>query len=254
MISLADQGGRLGKYELVTVLAKSPLGPTWLARSTEPSDAAPVVVAVRRLTLGSALAKADKDLLAQAAVWALSETSEGALNSLDIVVTGHELALVREHAIGQPLRTLLRRCALNAQAVPPAVVLRLALDVLETLDATTSRGHRLASGVAVHCGLLGPDFLWITSDGRTLLTDIGMSSALRAAAPYGGLADLVCYSAPEQLTGTLDDQRSDVFVLGVMLWELLSSGRRLASIRRRRPRRTGCSRGRVERWTGGWSC
>jgi eukaryotic-like serine/threonine-protein kinase len=227
MISLPDQGERLGKYELVTVLAKSPLGPTWLARSIDASDASPIVVAVRRLTLGSALAKADKDVLAQAAVWALSETSEGALNSLDIVVTGHELGLVREHAIGQPLRTLLRRCTLNAQTVPSTVVLRLALDVLETLSAPAAREHRLASGVSVHCGLLGPDFLWVTSDGRTLLTDIGVSSALRAAAPFGGLADLVSYSAPEQLSGTLDDPRSDVFVLGVMLWELLSGGRRL---------------------------
>jgi serine/threonine protein kinase len=227
MTSAPDQGGRLGKYELVTVLAKSPLGPTWLARSVEPSDGAPIVAAVRRLTLGSALRKADKDLLAQAAVWALSETSEGALNSLDILVTGHELGLVREHAIGQPLRTLLRRCALNAQSVPATVVLRLALDVLETLNATTSKSHRLASGVAVYCGLLGPDFVWITSDGRTLLTEIGTSSALRSVAPYGGLVDLVAYSAPEQLSGTLDDRRSDIFVLGVMLWELLSGGRRL---------------------------
>ncbi|MBN1611909.1 MAG: protein kinase [Polyangiaceae bacterium] len=227
MISLPAQGERLGKYELVTVLAKSPLGPTCLAQSTEPSDATPAVVAVRRLTLGSALPKTDKDLLAQAAVWALSETSEGALNSVDIVVTGHELGLVREHAIGQPLRTLLRRCTLNAQIVPSTVALRLALDVLETLNVAGSKDHRLASGVAVHCGLLGPDFLWVTSDGRTLLTDIGVSSALRAAAAFGGLADLVAYSAPEQLSGSLDDQRSDIFVLGVMLWELLSGGRRL---------------------------
>lgn len=177
--------------------------------------------------LGSTLAPGDKDLLAQAAVWALSETSEGALNSVDIVVTGNELGLVREHAAGQPFRALLRQCMLSAEAVPSKVVLRLALDVLETLNETTSKPHRLASGVSMHCGLLGPDFLWITSDGRTLLTDLGVSAALRATGPFAGLADLVAYSAPEQLEGTLDDLRSDIFVLGVLLWELLSGGRRL---------------------------
>jgi serine/threonine protein kinase len=60
------------------------------------------------------------------------------------------------------------------------------------------------------------------------LSDFGVARAAASAAATesGELKGKLAYSAPEQLKGEVADARSDVFALGVVVWEVLA-GRRL---------------------------
>jgi eukaryotic-like serine/threonine-protein kinase len=74
---------------------------------------------------------------------------------------------------------------------------------------------------------VSPHNVFLTSDGHVKLLDFGIAKTNRAAATRTGIVrGKAGYMAPEQLAGMQVDARSDLFSLGVVLWEMLT-GRRL---------------------------
>ena len=227
MSSVADNGGKLGTYELIVGPAESPLGDTWIARAEVPGGSASEWVTVRRFGADLALSLQEIEVLSEAAEWALSVKQEGVVPTTDLVTAGQQLAWVRSYMLGEPLRRLLQHCTSKRQAPSIKVALRIVVDVLEALVPIAVRPRALASGALLNCGLLGPDVVWISSDGRSRITDVGVLAAAGSLDRFTKRADLAAYRAPEQLGGSLTDLRSDVFVAGILLWELISGGRHL---------------------------
>ncbi len=88
------------------------------------------------------------------------------------------------------------------------------IDVVQTVGYAHSRG-------VVHRDLK-PENVMVSRFGETQVIDWGL--AITAGEPIEGgvLAGTPSYMAPEQASGTSVDARSDVWALGVMLFELLS--------------------------------
>jgi serine/threonine protein kinase/Tfp pilus assembly protein PilF len=116
-----------------------------------------------------------------------------------------------------------------------------ALDALRTgtyPDAVCWIGARLADGLEhAHAhGILHNDLkpanVLLTDDGQPMLLDFGVSEDLkvRAVAPRASVGGTLPYMAPEHLRSLRDrapatDARSDVYALGVLLFELLTAER-----------------------------
>jgi serine/threonine-protein kinase len=74
---------------------------------------------------------------------------------------------------------------------------------------------------------VSPHNVFLTRDGEVKLLDFGIAKTNRAAATRTGIVrGKAAYMAPEQLAGLEVDARSDLFALGVVLWEMLT-GKRL---------------------------
>jgi serine/threonine protein kinase len=71
-----------------------------------------------------------------------------------------------------------------------------------------------------------PNNLMITPDGYAKLLDFGVARTARDESKGGSIKGTLAYMAPEQVRGQRLDKRSDVFAVGVMLYEL-TTGRRL---------------------------
>lgn len=96
-------------------------------------------------------------------------------------------------------------------------MLRLALQAAKGL----ATAH--ASGV-VHRDVK-PDNLMIARDGTLKILDFGIAMLEGAANPAGQTPGTACYMSPEQLKGDPVDARTDLWSLGVVLYEMLAGHR-----------------------------
>ncbi|MBK6684465.1 MAG: protein kinase [Deltaproteobacteria bacterium] len=69
---------------------------------------------------------------------------------------------------------------------------------------------------------LKPENILISTDGRVKLMDFGVARLLRAPTGSSGLLGTFAYMAPEQVTGGEIDGRSDLYAVGVFLYEILT--------------------------------
>lgn len=137
--------------------------------------------------------------------------------------------IAMEYLHGEPLRELMRRCEERNQLISVDVAARICADAAEGLHAA----HELRGKNGQLLGLVHRDVtphnLFVTYEGYTKVVDFGIAkvadrlSETRAGTLKGKLA----YMSPEQVRGQDDvDRTTDVFALGVVLWEL-TTGHRL---------------------------
>ncbi|HVM44643.1 MAG TPA: serine/threonine-protein kinase, partial [Candidatus Thermoplasmatota archaeon] len=134
---------------------------------------------------------------------------------------GDELYLVLEHAPGGSARQLLDRQG----PLPPARATRLALDLLEGLDAMHAAG-------VVH-GDVKPENLLLDADGRGVLGDFGSATFHGAAEPAdattaGAGAGSLSTMSPEALRGAPPAPTRDVYAAGALLYRLLTGEHHVA--------------------------
>jgi WD40 repeat protein len=209
-------GARLGPYEILGLLGAGGMGEVY--RAHDPRLGREVAVKVLPEEVGR-----DPERLAR---FEREARAVAALNHPSIVtihdVGTHEgtLYVVTELLDGETLRELLsRRPPTQRQA------LSLALQAARGLEAAHAKGvlHRD----------IKPENLFVTSDGRLKILDFGLARVAAAktagsqdateSSPSrpGQLVGTVGYMSPEQVRGRALDARSDLFSLGVVLYELL---------------------------------
>ncbi|HUJ26632.1 MAG TPA: bifunctional serine/threonine-protein kinase/universal stress protein, partial [Myxococcales bacterium] len=118
--------------------------------------------------------------------------------------------IVIEQIEGHSLEAELKRCP-----IPPDEVARIGAAIADAL-------HELHRQQVVHCDLK-PDNVIVKPDGQVVLIDFGLACHARfpdLIAEEQRSAGSAPYISPEQLLGVRGDARSDLFSLGVILYEL----------------------------------
>ena len=72
---------------------------------------------------------------------------------------------------------------------------------------------------------LKPGNVMLKRDGTALLTDFGISRAVEGATLTAAVMGTPAYMSPEQIEGAPVDARSDIYSLGVLLFEMATGGR-----------------------------
>jgi tetratricopeptide (TPR) repeat protein len=71
---------------------------------------------------------------------------------------------------------------------------------------------------------LKPENILVCADGRVKLMDFGVARLLRSPTSSSGLLGTFAYMAPEQVTTGEIDGRSDLYAIGILMYELLTGG------------------------------
>ena len=111
--------------------------------------------------------------------------------------------------------------------MPYAVAAHLVIGLCHGLHAA----HELVDAQGQPLGLvhrdISPENVLITRGGQAKVTDFGIAKATAAASGTrpGELKGKIAYMPPEQLTGKPLDRRTDLYAVGAILYEILSSRR-----------------------------
>ncbi|HEY6105871.1 MAG TPA: protein kinase, partial [Anaeromyxobacteraceae bacterium] len=195
-------GQTLGRYEILREIGRGGFGVVYEARDRELGRlvAVKTVRARRHDPQHAATLKQEAEAAAQ-------------LNHPNIV-TLHDAGqadgsafLVMERLHGETLEARLERGPL-----PPGEALRIAAEVARGL------AHAHAAGV-LHRDLK-PSNVLLTTDGAAKILDFGLSRVFGSGS--GEKGGTPGYMAPEQWRGEADDERTDLFALGVMLHQMLT--------------------------------
>lgn len=140
----------------------------------------------------------------------------GVVRIFDYGVVGDRMYFVAELIDGDDLRTILR----TRGVMPPEEVARIGAAVATALGA--AHAHRI-----VHRDVK-PHNIMIRGSGEVTLLDFGVARGMgidmNTITATGVIVGTPDYMAPEQFYGQRVDARSDVYSLGIVLYELLAGG------------------------------
>jgi hypothetical protein len=193
-------GTALGRYDLIREVGRGGFGVVWEARDRELGRRVALkVIRVRRSGVP------EKRLVAEAEV-AARLSHPGIVTILDVGRNDRGGWLVQEFLTGRTLNERLEEGALSLRET-----LRVGMDVARAL------AHAHANGV-VHRDLTARN-VFLCEDGQVKLLDLGMAQAFGQRKLEGGTPD---YMAPEQARGAPEDERVDVYSLGVLLYRMIA--------------------------------
>jgi len=209
---LAEIGSVLGgRYRLIELLGQG--GMATIYRATDSQLGRDVAVKILRPEYGR-----DPDFVARFRAEAQAVASLSNPNIVPVHDFGMDPAgpyIVMSYVDGEDLATLLRRTG----PVQPRQAARIAAESARALAAAHARGiiHRDVK----------PGNIMLAQDGRVEMTDFGIARAISEAQMTlpGTTLGSVHYFSPEQARGEPATERSDIYSLGIVLFELLT-GRR----------------------------
>ncbi|HEU4850171.1 MAG TPA: PASTA domain-containing protein, partial [Terrimesophilobacter sp.] len=119
--------------------------------------------------------------------------------------------LVMEYLPGITLRELLQE--------HPVLTTEQAMDIMDAVLSGLAAAHR--NGI-VHRDLK-PENVLLADDGRIKISDFGLARAATAQTATGNaLLGTIAYLSPELVTRGIADARSDIYAVGIMLYEMLA--------------------------------
>lgn len=144
----------------------------------------------------------------------------------DLGRDGDDYHIAMEYVEGLDMRELLRRAAQQRVPIPISHSLYMIANVLRGLDHAHRRRDEQGNFMHIVHRDVSPANVLLSFQGDVKVCDFGIArtgSAMRMDDAYQGKAG---YMSPEQAHGEMLDARSDVYAVGIMLWELCA-GKRL---------------------------
>jgi serine/threonine-protein kinase len=219
-------GARFGKFQLIRRLAIGGMAEIHLARALGIEGFEKLVV-LKRILPQYANKKDYVQMFLDEARLAASLDHANIVQVHDIGRVGKSYFFTMEYLRGQDVRHVLSACKRAGRSLSLAEALSIVIPTAAGLHYAHER--RKADGTlfgVVHRDV-SPANVIVTQDGNVKVVDFGIAkSNLRNTQTRAGtLKGKIAYMSPEQCRGDAIDRRSDVFSLGIVLYELVCGSR-----------------------------
>lgn len=132
--------------------------------------------------------------------------------------------IAMEYLFGKDLRFTFKRILEKRSVIDYRTALYIASQVLAGLDYAHTLNDFDRNHLQIIHRDIGPQNIFVTYDGQVKIIDFGIAKAANqdTNTQFGTIKGKVSYMSPEQANGETIDHRSDIFSVGIVLYELLT--------------------------------
>ena len=198
-----------GRFEVIRPLRKGGNGDVYLVKHAEFPDR---LLAMKTLKptpeddFEVAVARFRNEVIA-----AYSVTHPNVVRIFDYIREGELIAFTMEYIVGGDLADILS----NHRRLTMHQVLHLFSQICDGVNA-------IHDAHIIHRDLK-PENILITKDGKVKISDFGTARRGETLSKKGGITGTIAYLSPEYLRDGQLDQRSDIYALGILAYEMVTS-------------------------------
>jgi serine/threonine-protein kinase len=224
MSTISTAGTR--RYTFLRRIAVGGMGELLLARAVG-ARGVQKLVAIKRVRSEYASDQTFVSMFVNEARLAATLDHANVVRTYDLVEDGESFFMVMEYLHGESLGRLLNVVAQNGERIPLVHAITVVLGVAAGLHCAHERRGVDGRPLGIVHRDLSPGNVFITYEGGVKLLDFGIAKATsRTSITLGPTRKgKVSYMSPEQCVGAEVDRRSDIFALGVIMWELCTGQR-----------------------------
>lgn len=222
-LSASLRGGESGaNYEILGKLATGGMAELFLARAPTSSGRPGPVVVLKRILPHLAEDPEFIRMFRDEAYLAATLRHPNIVQVFDIGKRGEDYFFTMEYVHGENLRAILRSAQKRGESIPLTHILTIALGITAALhhahEQTDDQGQPLH---IVHRDV-SPTNVLVAYDGSVKIVDFGIAKAAAGThvTQAGMLKGKASYMSPEQCRAGQVDRRSDVFAIGILLYEM----------------------------------
>jgi serine/threonine protein kinase len=226
---------RFGNYNLILLLGHGGMADVFLAvYSGKVAEGFNKLIVIKRLRESLAEDPEFSQMLIDEARLAARLNHPNVVQTNEIGLVDNQYFIAMEYLDGQPLHRVIARSRVapdQPASITPGIPFHLALTLLCEVLAGLHHAHELTeydgSPLRIVHRDVSPHNIFVTYAGQVKLVDFGIAKAAGRASDtqQGVVKGKIAYMAPEQPIGTAIDHRTDVFAVGIVLWELLTGVR-----------------------------
>jgi len=209
------------KYELLCPLAAGGMAELHLVRAHDPERGERLAV-IKRLRRELAVDPLYVRMFLDEARLASTLRHPNVVEVFEVGQDGEQCYIAMEHLHGHDLRDLMARVTGRGQRLRFEQALTIARSVATGLHYTHERIGADGQPLNIVHRDVSPHNVFLTYGGNVKIVDFGVAKASTqlSRTRTGVLKGKVAYMSPEQASGQPLDRRSDVFCIGILLWEM----------------------------------
>ncbi|HEX4460680.1 MAG TPA: serine/threonine-protein kinase [Polyangia bacterium] len=220
-------GQTLGKYEILQRLAAGGMAEIFLARTVGVLGFDKLVV-IKRILPHLASRNDFIEMFLDEARIATTLGHANIVQTHEVGVHGKSYFMAMEYLAGEDVRTIVRHVGRDGGKMPIEHALSIGIGVAAGLHYAHEKRDRDKKPLDIVHRDVTPQNVIVTYDGAVKLLDFGIAKASNRMneTRSGSFKGKVPYMSPEQCRGEAMDRRTDIFSLGILLYEM-TLGRRL---------------------------
>ncbi len=222
----AEVGSTANNYQILAKLAVGGMAEIFLARGIGTAGVQRYVV-LKRIIRDKATDTHFVQMFLEEAKLAAHLQHANIAQVYDIGKLGDSYFFTMEYVHGETVRALLQRARSLRRELPLGIVLTVIAGTAAGLQHAHDRIGLDGRPLGIVHRDVSPSNLMISYDGSVKVVDFGVAKAHNRAQETrsGAVKGKISYLSPEQCRGAAVDRRSDLFSLGIVLWELLTTER-----------------------------
>ena len=221
-----EVGSAANNYEILAKLATGGMAEIFLARGASATGVERYVV-LKRILRSRAHDQAFVRMFLDEARLAAQLQHPNIAQVYDIGKLGESYFFTMEYVHGETVRALLQRSHALRTPIPIGSVLVVIAGAAAGLHHAHERIGLDGTPLGIVHRDVSPSNLIVSYEGSVKLVDFGVAKAAHRSQETrsGTVKGKISYLSPEQCRGAPIDRRSDLFSLGIVLWEMLTTER-----------------------------